>query len=197
LSSSLAGSPALAAPSPAGSGAPPTSSTPNKFCVRMTIRLTRVVLLAILSAVAADPPGGEGGIQPDWEARLEEISRGCGQVCDTSIEGATPSSLARRGPSRARGTLISGGPGERSLFFSRISKEVDCAGLWGNAAIDAARPRGAAPDIPDALREHFTYGGRVPVHYWPEFFNEHYVDSDALVGPRPAGARPAAGPRAG
>jgi len=75
--------------------------------------------------------------EDEVHARMMELLEGCGDVCDTSIEGV------------------------ESKFFPRISKEVDCAGLWGNAAIDKARPAGPAPEMSPAMREHFSYGGRV------------------------------------
>ena len=51
--------------------------------------------------------------------------------------------------------------GVESLFFPRLTKEVDCIGLWSNEAIDKSRAPGPAPEIPRAMREHFSYGGRV------------------------------------
>jgi hypothetical protein len=68
-------------------------------------------------------------------SRLGEVLVGCGEICNTSIEGV------------------------ESKFFPFISKQVNCTGLWTNAAIDTPRPSGPAPEVPESMMKHFSYGG--------------------------------------
>jgi Caenorhabditis protein of unknown function, DUF268 len=92
--------------------------------------------------------------------RIDKLLVGCGDICNTGLQGV------------------------ESKFFPRISKSVDCAGLWGNAEIDASRPPGPAPEIPASMLKHFVYGGRVTMgRYTNDLLNQQYLDTTQKMSP--------------
>jgi hypothetical protein len=95
-------------------------------------------------------------------ARTPVSERGWFTLQAYHIGALMPHSLDPRSSFNTRIPLA----GVESLFFPRTTKEVDCVGLWSNAAIDKSRPPGPAPEIPRGMREHFSYGGRVSLGRW-------------------------------
>jgi hypothetical protein len=92
------------------------------------------------------------------QARLKELRAGCREICDTSSLGVA------------------------SKFYPRISKKVDCAGLWGNAAIDKSRPPGPPPEIPASMLPYFLYDGRVKLaRFSSRLLNQQYMGNQALL----------------
>jgi Caenorhabditis protein of unknown function, DUF268 len=86
--------------------------------------------------------------------RIDELLVGCKDICNTDLQGV------------------------ESKFFPQISKNVDCAGLWSNAEIDASRPSGPAPEIPASMLKHFVYGGRVNMgRHATDLLNQPYLDN--------------------
>jgi hypothetical protein len=65
-------------------------------------------------------------------------------------------------------------------YFPEILKRVNCCGLWSNEAIDASRPAGDPPPIPDELRRYFNYSGRVHIDPF-QMYNEHYLGKTAAM----------------
>jgi hypothetical protein len=92
-----------------------------------------------------------------YREHIIQVLQGCGEICNTTMVGK---------------------PG---IFFDEISKQVDCAELWRNSAIDAPRPIGPAPDVPADLKHLFNYNGRVPIVYNPTFgiLNQQYMGGKA------------------
>jgi hypothetical protein len=92
-----------------------------------------------------------------YREHIMQVFRGCGEICNTTMVGTT------------------------GIFFDEISKQVDCAELWQNSAIDAPRPIGPAPDVPADLKHLFNYNGRVPIVYNPAYgiLNQQYMGGKA------------------
>ena len=96
-------------------------------------------------------------IQSDVSKRMEQIRRGCEEICDNSITG-TP-----------------------SLFFDQVKKKIDCHGLWMNEAIDQAMIEPYPPPwIPEEMVGAFTYGGRVQIRPWGSVLNDRYLEKTAM-----------------
>ena len=85
---------------------------------------------------------------------LAAVLEGCGEICDLGMQG-TP-----------------------SLFFDYVSKAFDCMAIGANPAIDEAGFETPPPrEMPQGMREAFTYGGRVPVGY--SYYDAKYLDGNA------------------
>ena len=96
-------------------------------------------------------------IADDAAKRMTELLVGCGEVCNTSITGV------------------------QSKFFPRLTKIINCTGLWGNAAIDASRSPGQAPEIPVSLIKHFSYAGKISMkRYKKQLLTRQYLNTKAL-----------------
>jgi hypothetical protein len=100
------------------------------------------------------------GIEGLWGNRIRAINHGCGDVCNTNL---VPKHQTQ--------------PGK---FFPEIQKRVNCCGLWSNEAIDASRPAGDPPPIPDELRKYFNYSGRVAIEPL-KIYNENYLGKNASM----------------
>ena len=91
------------------------------------------------------------------EHYLDNLRLGCSEICNTNIKG------------------------KKSLYYDEIKKDVDCAGLWGNTAIDKPRTFGPAPDIPPEMIKYFSYNGRVKMLSYGKKLNEIYLGSNAAT----------------
>ena len=83
------------------------------------------------------------------------VSEGCGQTCNTSIKGI------------------------KGRFFDQIRKDINCPGLWANAAIDDSREAGPAPLMPESLRVFYSFNGKVEIVN-KKLSNLQYLDSHAM-----------------
>lgn len=111
-------------------------------------------------ALTSTFPTSVGVSQPttisETEHRIRLLREGCGEVCDTSIQG------------------------KQSLFFPEIRKQVNCTGIWSNSHIDDGRPPGPPPSIPDDMKFYYQYGGRVNIYEWHNY-NNMYLGTTAMV----------------
>jgi hypothetical protein len=90
------------------------------------------------------------------EVHLARLKGGCGDICDTSIQGLP------------------------SLFFPEIRKRVNCTGIWGNVHIDDGRSAGPPPLVPKEMMSHFTYGGRIKFRQG-RLYNDMYLGTTAKM----------------
>jgi hypothetical protein len=68
------------------------------------------------------------------------------------------------------------------LYFNYIAKpNLQCDALCTNAAIDQGSLESHSPkEIPDSMLHLFTYGGRVPLVPFREFFDQQYLGANAM-----------------
>ena len=123
-------------------------------------RISGRVLLFVVCLATAQGAGSDEA-EEGW-ARIEDLLEGCGEVCDTSIAGNSSHLLASPQVPSVPSFLIFLAPcsistqvcaGVESLFFPRITKDVDCGGLWRNAAIDRSL-------VPSRELKNWGRGGR-------------------------------------
>jgi len=86
---------------------------------------------------------------------LGRVLQGCGQICDTSLNG------------------------ESGKFFNHINKKFDCHSLWSNKAIDEPREPGVAPDIPKDLLNLFLHDGKFHFKKMPLLINNNPSTEDS------------------
>eukprot|EP00284_Hemiselmis_tepida_P017536 CAMPEP_0174923918 /NCGR_PEP_ID=MMETSP1355-20121228/6900_1 /TAXON_ID=464990 /ORGANISM="Hemiselmis tepida, Strain CCMP443" /LENGTH=3102 /DNA_ID=CAMNT_0016169659 /DNA_START=138 /DNA_END=9443 /DNA_ORIENTATION=+ len=100
---------------------------------------------------------GDSGCTDSVERRLDQVLAGCGDICNTNLQGV------------------------ESKYFPMIVKDVNCTALWDNSAIDSSRPLGPAPEIPASMVTDFSYGGLVEMtRYSEDLFNQHQLDASEL-----------------
>jgi hypothetical protein len=101
----------------------------------------------------------QNALEQRYQDHLEALTIGCGDICQDSQTGVP------------------------SLYFNFIEKpNFQCDALCTNAAIDRGSLESQSPQvIPDSMLSLFTYGGRVPVVPFREFFDQRYLGSDARL----------------